>query len=60
MKTRRRGRRGQRKKDGCIGRVAMVGRGREEDREGVRRRRPAGVERGRRRLWWREGGAEAV
>jgi hypothetical protein len=44
-----------RKKDSCIGRVDMVGRGKGEEREGVRRWRPAGVERCRRRLWWREG-----
>jgi hypothetical protein len=49
-----------RKKDDYIGRVAMVGRDRGEERERVRRRRPAGVERGQQRLWWRKGGAEAM
>jgi hypothetical protein len=42
-----------RKKDNCIGRVAMVER--REEREGVGRRRPVGVGERRRRLWWREG-----
>jgi hypothetical protein len=47
-----------RKKDDCIGRIAMVGRGGEGEGLGIGGR--LGLERGQRQLWWRAGGAEVV